>query len=72
GQGLALERRSLVPGALPEGRLVQSGQISVPYPYPYCLVWPQRERPRDRRQAFADWLREGARRFQAEQPPLSE
>lgn len=41
-------------------------------PYPYWLVWPQREPPSDRHQAFADWLREEARRYQAEQPPLSE
>ncbi|WP_240441678.1 LysR substrate-binding domain-containing protein, partial [Pseudomonas aeruginosa] len=72
GQGIALERRSLVAGALAEGRLVQLGDIRVPYPYPYWLVWPQREPPSDRHQAFADWLREEARRYQAEQPPLSE
>ncbi|MBG4648057.1 LysR family transcriptional regulator [Pseudomonas aeruginosa] len=72
GQGIALERRSLVAGALAEGRLVQLGAIRVPYPYPYWLVWPQREPPSDRHQAFADWLREEARRYQAEQPPLSE
>lgn len=58
--------------ALAEGRLVQLGDIRVPYPYPYWLVWPQREPPSDRHQAFADWLREEARRYQAEQPPLSE
>lgn len=44
----------------------------MPYPYPYWLVWPQREAPSERHQAFADWLREEARRYQAEQPPLSE
>ncbi len=63
GQGIALERRSLVAGALAEGRLVQLGDIRVPYPYPYWLVWPQREPPSDRHQAFADWLREEARRY---------
>lgn len=72
GQGIALERRSLVAGAIAEGRLVQLGDIRVPYPYPYWLVWSQREPPSDRHQAFADWLREEARRYQAEQPPLSE
>jgi LysR family transcriptional regulator, glycine cleavage system transcriptional activator len=52
GQGIALERRSLVQDAIARGELVQLGDISVPYAYPYWLVWPPREGSHTKQQAF--------------------
>lgn len=40
GQGIALERRSLVHDAIERGELVQLCDVSAPYAYPYWLVWP--------------------------------
>lgn len=40
GQGIALERRSLVHDAIVRGELVQLCDIRAPYAYPYWLVWP--------------------------------
>ena len=56
GQGIALERRSLVQDAIARGELVQLGNISVPYAYPYWLVWPPREGSHTKQQAFSQWL----------------
>ncbi|RDK00588.1 LysR substrate-binding domain-containing protein [Paraburkholderia lacunae] len=56
GQGVALERRSLVAGALATGQLVQITDIRVPYRYPYWLVWPQRESLNARQAHFAQWI----------------
>ena len=56
GQGIALERRSLVQDAIARGELVQLGDISVPYAYPYWLVWPPREGSHTKPQAFSQWL----------------
>ncbi len=41
GNGIALERRSLVQGAIDRGELVQLTACSAPYPWPYWLVTPQ-------------------------------
>jgi LysR family glycine cleavage system transcriptional activator len=50
GNGIALERRSLVQGAIDRGELVQVTACSAPYPWPYWLVTPQQsERKRKRR-----------------------
>ncbi|MFM0036163.1 LysR substrate-binding domain-containing protein [Paraburkholderia strydomiana] len=56
GQGIALERRSLVAHALAQGALVQITTIRVPYRYPYWLVWQQREIPNARQAHFAQWI----------------
>lgn len=58
GQGVALERRSLVDAALRKGELVQLTNISVPYAYPYWLVWPQREGSQTKQQDFTAWIEE--------------
>ncbi|ORC47585.1 transcriptional regulator [Burkholderia sp. A27] len=56
GQGVALERRSLVAHALARGELVQITEIRVPYRYPYWLVWQQRETLDARQAHFAQWI----------------
>jgi LysR family glycine cleavage system transcriptional activator len=56
GQGVALERRSLVAHALAQRELVQITGIRVPYRYPYCLVWQQREILNARQAHFAQWI----------------
>jgi LysR family transcriptional regulator, glycine cleavage system transcriptional activator len=56
GQGVALERRSLVAQALAQRELVQITDIRVPYPYPYWLVWRQREILDARQAHFAQWI----------------
>lgn len=56
GQGIALERRSLVQGAIARGELVQLGDVCAPYAYPYWLVWPPREDSQTKQHAFSQWL----------------
>ena len=56
GQGIALERRSLVAHALAQRALVQITDIRVPYRYPYWLVWQQREVLNARQAHFAQWI----------------
>lgn len=56
GQGVALERRSLVAHALARRELVQITGIRVPYRYPYWLVWQQREILNARQAHFAQWI----------------
>jgi len=56
GQGVALERRSLVAHALARGELVQITAVRVPYRYPYWLVWQQRETLTAQQAHFAQWL----------------
>lgn len=66
GQGIALERRSLVHDALQRGELVQLSPITAPYPYPYWLVLPNRERSQARQQVFSSWLLEEVADYLAE------
>ncbi|MFL9869196.1 LysR substrate-binding domain-containing protein [Paraburkholderia fungorum] len=56
GQGVALERRSLVAHLLARGELVQITDIRVPYRYPYWLVWQQREILNAKQAHFAQWI----------------
>ncbi|WP_144144449.1 LysR substrate-binding domain-containing protein [Paraburkholderia sp. BCC1884] len=56
GQGIALERRSLVAHAMARGELVQISEVCVPYPYPYWLVWQQRETLNARQAHFTQWI----------------
>ncbi|MGC4012226.1 MAG: LysR substrate-binding domain-containing protein [Pseudomonas sp.] len=56
GQGIGLERRSLVAGALQSGELVALSDLRVPYGFPYWLVWPEREATQAKVAAFASWL----------------
>lgn len=56
GQGIGLERRSLVAGALERGELVALSDLRVPYGFPYWLVWPEREASQAKVAAFAGWL----------------
>lgn len=58
GQGVALERRSLVDGLIKSGALVQLSPITVPYPYPYWLVWQPRENLSLKQQHFMQWMHE--------------
>jgi LysR family glycine cleavage system transcriptional activator len=60
GQGVALERRSLVSHALARGELVQITSIRVPYRYPYWLVWQQRESLTAQQAHFAQWIQDEA------------
>ncbi|KPA98701.1 LysR substrate-binding domain-containing protein [Pseudomonas asplenii] len=65
GQGIALERRSLVHDAIQRGELVQLSEHVVPYPYPYWLVQPLQSRSAARRDAFAAWLLAEAEQYMA-------
>jgi len=56
GQGIALERRSLVHDAIQRGELVQLSEFTAPYPYPYWLVLPNRERSEAKQREFSSWL----------------
>ncbi len=56
GQGIALERRSLVHDAIQRGELVQLSEIAAPYAYPYWLVLPDRERSEAKQRDFSAWL----------------
>jgi LysR family glycine cleavage system transcriptional activator len=56
GQGIALERHSLVASALSRGELVQITDITIPYPYPYWAVWPQRDSAATKQAKFVAWL----------------
>ncbi|MBG6287409.1 LysR family transcriptional regulator [Pseudomonas nitroreducens] len=56
GQGIGLERRSLVAAALESGELVALSDLRVPYGFPYWLVWPERDAARAKVAAFAGWL----------------
>jgi LysR family glycine cleavage system transcriptional activator len=56
GEGLALERRSLVAGALGRGELVQVSEVSVAYPYRYWLAWRQQDAPSARQMHFIEWM----------------
>ena len=56
GQGVALERRSLVQDAIVRGELVQLGSVTAPYPFPYWLVWPRQRPLSTLAQAFVTWL----------------
>jgi LysR family glycine cleavage system transcriptional activator len=56
GQGIALERRSLVAHALAQRALVQITDIHVPYRFPYWLVWQQRDMLNARQAHFAQWI----------------
>ncbi|APQ12387.1 transcriptional regulator [Pseudomonas oryzihabitans] len=56
GQGIALERRSLVHDALQRGEFVQLSQVTVPYPYPYWLVLPNRKPSEAKQRVFSSWL----------------
>lgn len=71
GMGVALERRSLVHGALQRGDLVQLTDISVPYPYPHWLVWPQRESSQTKQQDFSTWIEEEIASYLAERLPTA-
>jgi LysR family glycine cleavage system transcriptional activator len=62
GQGIALERRSLVAGLLARGDLVQLSTLTVPYPYPYWLVWQPRDNLSQKQLHFIDWIQEQVRR----------
>ena len=63
GQGIALERRSLVAHALARGDLVQITDIRVPYRYPYWLVWQQRDVLNAKQAHFAQWIEAQGRRL---------
>lgn len=68
GQGVALERRSIVDSLLRRGELVVLTSLRVPYTYPYWLVWPEggtQPAPED----FARWLQAEVRDYQAEARP---
>jgi LysR family glycine cleavage system transcriptional activator len=64
GQGVALERKSLVSGALGKGDLIQLSAIAVPYAYPYWLVWQPQDISKLKQQNFIDWIVEEVRLYQ--------
>lgn len=59
GQGIALERRSVVQAAIQRGELVQLSPVSVAYPWPYWLVTTP-DRDSDARRELIGWLQEEA------------
>lgn len=63
GQGIALERQSLVHDAIQRGELVQLSTVKVPYPYPYWLVWRNREGFEMKHEAFFTWLTEEVNKY---------
>jgi len=63
GQGIALERRTLVADAMSRGELVQITDIHVPYPYPYWLVWQQREGLSVKQTHFVEWIDVEVKRY---------
>jgi len=63
GQGIALERRTLVADAIARGELVQITDIHVPYPYPYWLVWQQREVLSVKQMHFMEWIGTEVKRY---------
>ncbi|MGI4839447.1 MAG: LysR substrate-binding domain-containing protein [Janthinobacterium lividum] len=58
GQGIALERRSLVQDAILQGELIQLSGYTAPYPYPYWLVEPAPNEPLPGQRVFVEWLLE--------------
>ena len=64
GQGVALERRSLVSEALEKGDLIQISAIAVSYAYPYWLVWQQQDISKLKQQHFIEWIVEEVRIYQ--------
>jgi LysR family glycine cleavage system transcriptional activator len=58
GQGIALERRSLVQDAISRGELIQLTEYTAPYPYPYWLVTPAQHEPQAGQRVFVEWLLE--------------
>lgn len=63
GEGIALERRSLVHNAIQRGELVQLSLFTAPYPYPYWLVTPLQSEKTTSHQALIMWLLEEAERW---------
>lgn len=64
GQGIALERLSLVHDALQRGELVQLSPVSVDYPWPYWLVTRKDRSTSPEGAAFITWLEEEVIRYQ--------
>lgn len=58
GKGIALERRSLVQGAITRGELVQLTPFTAPYPWPYWLVTSQLTEAKPEVALFVAWLDE--------------
>ncbi|HTJ93124.1 MAG TPA: LysR substrate-binding domain-containing protein [Pararobbsia sp.] len=67
GDGIALERRSLIADKVASGELVQLSPITVPYPYAYWLVWPQRDALSVKQHHFIEWITEEVERYASPQ-----
>ena len=65
GQGLLVARHSIVADLIAQGRLVQVTEVTIPFPYPYWLVWPQREAMPEKVQHFMDWITAEVQAFSA-------
>lgn len=65
GQGIALERLSLVHDAIQRGELLQLTSISVDYPWPYWLVTRQDRQAAPEEEVFITWLREEVVKYQS-------
>ncbi|MFM2479649.1 LysR substrate-binding domain-containing protein [Celerinatantimonas sp. MCCC 1A17872] len=63
GQGIALERRSLVHDAIERKELVQLSSVTAPYPYPYWLVLRQRDDAKIKQEAFSNWLNDEVKQY---------
>ncbi|PXF31471.1 glycine cleavage system regulatory protein [Pokkaliibacter plantistimulans] len=66
GQGVALERLSVVRPFLERGEIVRLTDIVAPYRFPYWLVWPERELSAGKQHDFIEWMMEEAQRYQQE------
>ncbi|ALV91801.1 MULTISPECIES: LysR substrate-binding domain-containing protein [Pantoea] len=64
GQGIALERLSLVHDALQRGELVQLSPVSVDYTWPYWLVTRKDRSTSPEEAAFITWLEKEVIRYQ--------
>ncbi|MGK3126149.1 LysR substrate-binding domain-containing protein [Candidatus Pantoea formicae] len=64
GQGIALERLSLVHDALQRDELVQLTSISVDYPWPYWLVTRKDRQATPEEDIFIAWLQTEVTRYQ--------
>ena len=61
GHGLALTRSSLLETHFANGTLIQITDVSVPYAYPYWLVWPERSGNSHKIADFTAWISQQAK-----------
>lgn len=63
GHGIMLARTSLLEAHLANGSLIPITDISVPYQYPYWIIWPDRSRTSKKIADFTAWISEQANMY---------